>query len=66
MDRLMGRSWSIDELASRAPLATVVTLAESPLDEKVLFAGSSDGLLHYTWDGGRSWQKAQLAGLPER
>ncbi len=65
LHRLMDRSWSIDELVSKASFAHIVTLAESPLDENTLYAGSGDGLLHYTHDGGASWQKAQLDGLPD-
>ena len=62
---LMGRSWSIDDLVTKASFAHVVALAESPLDENRLYAGSGDGLLHYTHDGGASWQRAKLQGLPE-
>lgn len=65
MHRLMGRSWSIDELANKGSLAQIATLAESPLDENMLYAGSADGLLHYTHDGGTSWQRGRLDGLPE-
>lgn len=65
MQRLMDRSWSIDELATKGSMAQITTLAESPLDENILFAGSGDGLLYYTWDGGGSWRQAQLDGLPE-
>jgi photosystem II stability/assembly factor-like uncharacterized protein len=61
----MGRSWSIDEMVSKASFAHIVTLAESPLDENRLFAGSGDGLLHYTHDGGENWRRAELEGLPE-
>ena len=66
LHRLMGRSWSIDEMVAKSSLAHVVALAESPLDENLLFAGSGDGLLHVTHDGGASWQRAELEGLPER
>jgi photosystem II stability/assembly factor-like uncharacterized protein len=65
LHRLMDRSWSIDELVSKSSFAHIVTLAESPLDENRLYAGSGDGLLHYTHDGGATWQNAQLNGLPE-
>ncbi len=65
LHRLMGRSWSIDEMVSKASFAHIVTLAESPLDENRLYAGSGDGLLHYTHDRGESWLQAQLEGLPE-
>jgi photosystem II stability/assembly factor-like uncharacterized protein len=64
LGRLMGRSWSIDELASKSDFAHITTLAESPVDEKRLYAGSGDGLLHYTHDGGASWHVAVLPGLP--
>ncbi len=63
---LMGRSWRIDELVSKSSFAQVVTIAESPLDERRLFAGSGDGLLHFTHDGGETWKRANLEGLPER
>ncbi|MBI1851398.1 MAG: glycoside hydrolase [Planctomycetes bacterium] len=33
----------------------VYTLAPSPLDENVLWAGTDDGLVHVTKDGGKSW-----------
>ncbi|MGH7742847.1 MAG: WD40/YVTN/BNR-like repeat-containing protein, partial [Candidatus Eiseniibacteriota bacterium] len=64
LGRLMGRSWSIDELVSKSEMAHITALAESPVDEKRLYAGSGDGLLHYTHDGGSSWQLAELPGLP--
>ena len=65
LHKLMGRSWSADEMVSKSSFAQVVSLAESPLDEKLLYAGSGDGLLHTSHDGGATWQKAQLDGLPE-
>lgn len=64
--KLMGRSWSIDELASKGSMAYITAVAESPLDENVLFAGSGDGLIHFTMDGGKTWTKASsVKGLPE-
>ncbi len=65
LHRLMDRSWRIDELVRKRSFAHIVTLAESPLDEKRLYAGSGDGLLHFSHDGGTSWNKAELEGLPE-
>lgn len=63
---LMGRSWSIDEMVRISSLAQLTTLAESPLDEKILYAGSGDGLINYTWDGGQTWHRGQAPGLPEQ
>ena len=45
--------------------ATVFALAPSPLDGDVLWAGSDDGLVHVTRDGGRSWQKVTPPGMPD-
>ncbi len=36
--------------------ATVYTLAESPHEPGVIWAGSDDGLLHITRDGGENWR----------
>jgi photosystem II stability/assembly factor-like uncharacterized protein len=34
---------------------TVFTIAPSPIDKDVIWAGSDDGLIHITRDGGKSW-----------
>ena len=61
---LMDRTWSIDELARFSSTAQIATIAESPLDENILFTGSSDGLIYYTHDGGKTWNKGMASGLP--
>ena len=33
----------------------IYTIAPSPLDERVLWAGTDDGLIHVTRDGGQTW-----------
>ncbi len=45
----------------------VFALAESPLEEGVIWAGTNDGLLHVTTDGGGSWSNVtdNIPGLPE-
>jgi hypothetical protein len=65
MQKLMGQSWSIDQLARKSAMAQIVTIAESPIDENILFVGSGDGLIHVTTNGGTSWIKASTSGLPE-
>ncbi len=44
----------------------LVALAESPIDPQVLYAGSDDGNLHVTRDGGSNWTNVALnmPGLP--
>ena len=44
-----------DESARRAGNPNIVALAPSPLDLGVLWAGTSNGLLHVTRDRGASW-----------
>ena len=45
--------------------STVYALAVSPLDGQLIWAGSDDGLLHVTTDGGKNWQPLTIPGLPE-
>jgi photosystem II stability/assembly factor-like uncharacterized protein len=42
----------------------VSALAVSPLDGHVIWAGSSDGLVHVTTDGGARWRAVRPAALP--
>ena len=44
---------------------TVFTLAPSPNDSEVIWAGSDDGLIHVTRDGGESWTDVTPRSLPE-
>jgi hypothetical protein len=45
--------------------ATVFTIAESPRTAGVIWAGTDDGLVQITRDGGRTWKNVTPAGLPE-
>jgi photosystem II stability/assembly factor-like uncharacterized protein len=44
---------------------TIFALAESPLDGRVLWAGSDDGLVHVTRDGGKAWSNVTPRAMPE-
>lgn len=46
---------------------TIFTIAESPLDENVVWAGTDDGNLQLTKDGGKTWTNliANVPGLPK-
>ena len=44
---------------------TIFTVAESPVKKGVLWAGSDDGLVHLTRDGGEHWDNITPKGLPE-
>jgi photosystem II stability/assembly factor-like uncharacterized protein len=44
---------------------TIMAFAESPLTPGVLWAGSDDGLVHLSRDGGASWADVTPPGVPE-
>jgi len=43
---------------------TLFAIAESPLEKGVIWAGSNDGLVHITRDGGRTWQNVTPKEMP--
>ena len=47
---------------------TIFTIAESPLDEQIIWVGTDDGNLQYTKDGGKTWtnvsKNVAVAGVP--
>jgi len=62
---VMGKFWSADAVAkdkSTSLFGTIISLAESKLDENLLFAGTDDGLIQISEDG-KNWRKA--SPLPE-
>jgi photosystem II stability/assembly factor-like uncharacterized protein len=44
---------------------TVFTIAESPVQKDLLWAGTDDGLVHITRDGGAHWSNVTPKGMPE-
>lgn len=44
---------------------TIFTVAESPITQGVIWAGSDDGLVHVTRDGGKNWDNVTPKDLPE-
>jgi photosystem II stability/assembly factor-like uncharacterized protein len=46
---------------------TIYAIAESPLQKGLLWAGSDDGLVHISRDGGKNWSNVteNIRGLPE-
>lgn len=44
--------------------SAIYQLRESPLEEGVIWAGSNDGLIHITRDGGQSWTNITPPDLP--
>ncbi len=66
---IMGKTWSVDALWDHGAMSlfsTITTLSESPLAEGLIYAGTDDGLIQVTEDGGKSWRKIdRLPGVPE-
>jgi photosystem II stability/assembly factor-like uncharacterized protein len=44
---------------------TLLSIAVSTVDPKVIWAGSDDGLVHVTRDGGKNWNNVSPKGAPE-
>jgi len=44
---------------------TVFTIAESPVQKDLIWAGTDDGLIHITRDGGQHWANVTPKGIPE-
>ncbi|MCP4710662.1 MAG: glycosyl hydrolase [Planctomycetes bacterium] len=44
---------------------TIFAVAESPLQEDVIWAGSDDGLVHVTRSGGNRWANVTPSNMPE-
>jgi hypothetical protein len=45
--------------------ATIFAVSESPHEAGTIWAGSDDGLVHITRDGGRNWSNVTPKGIPD-
>jgi len=64
----MGRVQSIDgvwDLFAMSNFGTVTSLAESPKVADLVYAGTDDGLIQVTEDGGENWRKIEVKSLPD-
>lgn len=48
--------YTTDIMKAMKPRGVVYTIALSPLDDNLIWAGSDDGLIHVTHDGGNNWE----------
>lgn len=68
---IMGKKQSWDavwDVYAMSTYNTITSLSESPLDENILYAGTDDGHIQYTKNGGSDWTKVtvdQLPGVPK-
>lgn len=65
----MGKIWSVDAVqknTSTSIWGSLTALDESSLDENLILAGTDDGLIQITKDGGATWTKIdEIKGAPE-
>jgi photosystem II stability/assembly factor-like uncharacterized protein len=67
---VMGKMWSPDAVSkhiSTSFYGNIVALTESPKKEGLLYAGTDDGLIQITENGGEEWHKIdKFPGVPDR
>jgi len=67
--KIAGRVWSVDAVAKNASTSffgSIIALAESPKQEGLLYAGTDDGLIQASEDGGGHWRRIEkFPGVPE-
>jgi len=67
---VMGRRWSADaiwDVSAMSQYNTITSLSESPLVRGLLYAGTDDGLIQVSEDGGKNWRRIEsLPGVPDR
>jgi len=66
---VMNRIWGPDAIAksvSTSPFGNIFSLAESPLQPGLIYAGTDDGLIQVTEDDGQHWTKYDhFPGVPD-
>lgn len=68
---IMDKQWGYDEpwdVNAMSNYNAITSLAESPLKEGLIYAGTDDGLIQVTEDGGANWRKIEIAdidGVPD-
>ena len=69
---ILGRQQSWDnawDVGAMSEYNTITSLAESPVQEGLLYAGTDDGIVQVSENGGESWRKVLLGsikGVPNR
>lgn len=64
---IMGQTQSWDsawDMFAMSTYNTITSLAESPVKESIIYAGTDDGLIHVTSNDGKDWRKTEVGSLP--
>ena len=65
---IMDKTWSWDapwDVYAMSNYNTITSLAESPLQEGLIYAGTDDGFINITEDGGNNWRQIEVGSLPD-
>ena len=65
---IMGKVQSFEnpwDVYAMSTYNTITSLAESKVNENVLYAGTDDGIIQCTKDGGQNWEKITVDKLPK-
>lgn len=63
---IMGKNQSWDnpwDIGAMSNYNTITSLAESPKQEGLVYAGTDDGIIQITEDGGTNWRKYELGSI---
>ncbi len=64
---VMGQTWGFEanwDLYAMSNYGSITSLAESPLLEGLLYAGTDDGLIQVSEDTGSNWKKIDVKNIP--
>ena len=63
---IMGRKQSWDnpwDISAMSNYSTITSLGESPVQDGILYAGTDDGLIQVTEDGGSTWKQIDVGSI---
>ncbi len=64
---IMGKTQSWDnawDVYAMSNFSSITSLGESPINADILYAGTDDGLIQYTTDGGKTWNRVEVGSIP--
>ena len=64
---IMGRTQSWDnpwDVSAMSNYNTITSLAESPIQEGLIYAGTDDGVVQVTENGGANWHAVEVGAMP--
>ena len=65
---IMEQTWNYDatwDVDAMSQYNSITSLTESPFKEGLIYAGTDDGLIQLTEDGGENWRKIEVGSLPD-